>query len=396
MYESEEARLAPGTLSNDQGELIIHHDTTITDDAAIIKSHINAATSTRKFQDAILDTIGTDFSASLHKRRQQAYRALKMPSTDPSKELEVQVLPVLEETPVQKLRRLVYEMTELEQELAQDAAKMHGGEEATDAMIEHVSQVRQHLEQLGGTSLTMDKQSADMGQHLIQHLKALKLQPSAKPTVDASSASTAQTETQNGVSYELYLNDQTAKLSHQQLSNTELVDRLSKLESALGISSTSIIDTSGANLTAPLIQTVSHLEHQLQILTTPGSLENLTQKCTALSQALDTYASTSKSSGTAPLDPVLVTNLQKLTSQVLPLVPSLQPILDRLVALKTHHQEAAQTTTLLKQVVEEQTRVMSTLGHLEGVVSALESSMAENQDRILDNLSALEKWNVGK
>ncbi|KAI8883872.1 Dynamitin [Backusella circina FSU 941] len=95
------------------------------DNENVIKSRVSIKDATSRFKGSIVDSTDTDFSDRLTRRKKQMYRTyVKRPPAIESNEYEI--LPKqlsLEETPLQKLRRLMYEVQELNDEMEKAKVK---------------------------------------------------------------------------------------------------------------------------------------------------------------------------------------------------------------------------------------------------------------------------------
>ncbi|KAI9316227.1 Dynamitin-domain-containing protein [Dichotomocladium elegans] len=81
----------------------------------LVRSRISVKDATARFKDSAVDTSGVDFSDRLTRRKKAMYRSIvrRPPALDTD---EFEILPrelELKETPIQKLRRLMYEAQEL-------------------------------------------------------------------------------------------------------------------------------------------------------------------------------------------------------------------------------------------------------------------------------------------
>ncbi|KAI7879506.1 Dynamitin [Lichtheimia hyalospora FSU 10163] len=81
----------------------------------VVRSHVSVKDATARFKDSVVETSGVDFSDRLTRRKKAMYRSIvRRPAALDTNEYEM--LPrelELQETPMQKLRRLMYEVQEL-------------------------------------------------------------------------------------------------------------------------------------------------------------------------------------------------------------------------------------------------------------------------------------------
>ncbi|KAI8991769.1 Dynamitin-domain-containing protein [Mycotypha africana] len=89
------------------------------DGEEVVKSRVSVKDAASRFKDSIVDSTDADFSDRLSRRKKAMYRTfVRRPLGLETSEYEI--LPknlTLEETPLQKLRRLMYEIQELNDEV---------------------------------------------------------------------------------------------------------------------------------------------------------------------------------------------------------------------------------------------------------------------------------------
>ncbi|KAI9478107.1 MAG: Dynamitin-domain-containing protein [Benjaminiella poitrasii] len=96
------------------------------DNENVIKARVSVKEASSIFKNSIVDSTDTDFSDRLTRRKKAMYRTfVKRPPGIETNEYEI--LPknlALDETPLQKLRRLMYEVQELNDELEKAKVKI--------------------------------------------------------------------------------------------------------------------------------------------------------------------------------------------------------------------------------------------------------------------------------
>lgn len=231
----------------------VETDASYTDPSIESSSHRPVKMTAGRFKDALLDTNNTDFVEALYAHRRQAYRSLRrlhptdLPVTASTALDENGVTggreyssgsltdngeepgSVLVETPLQKLKRLLFETAELE---ASMAGKQQQQEPATTALI--LDSLQQLQQRLNGIHLVDDvtvRAGADVAraEQLLKQLTVFQ-QTAAAKTTDAAAA---QESNSDGVKYELFYSPELSR-SVEQTRLAELNDRLVRLETAVG------------------------------------------------------------------------------------------------------------------------------------------------------------------
>ncbi|KAI9354747.1 Dynamitin-domain-containing protein [Pilaira anomala] len=107
--------------SNDSPPIISYENQSSDDEnnEEVVKSRVSIKDATNKFKGSIVDSTDTDFSDRLTRRKKAMYRTfVRRPPAMETNEYEI--LPKnlsLDETPLQKLRRLMFEVQELNDEM---------------------------------------------------------------------------------------------------------------------------------------------------------------------------------------------------------------------------------------------------------------------------------------
>lgn len=253
------------------------------EDRDIIKQAVSMQSAVGKFRDALVETAGAgihsclsqienaahitcclDYSDQLAARKKAMYRTF-LRRTHPtdlpaSADDTVEVLagvsstsgwqrtePSLTETPVQKLRRLLYECSELEQELEQlKSTKSPDALQQTivapEDLLKHVNDLKDQLNFIEGENRDVLKgldangnviaQNQPVDQ-LLQRLQSLRVDESTKDGVSVAPLSNDQTAT-SGIKYELICRGDDRK-QLQAASLSELDKRLTQMETILGV-----------------------------------------------------------------------------------------------------------------------------------------------------------------
>ncbi|ORZ03058.1 Dynamitin-domain-containing protein [Syncephalastrum racemosum] len=172
----------------------------------VIRARTSVKDASARFKDSVVDTSGTDFSDRLTRKKKAMYRSYvrRPPSLDTN---EFELLPrqvELQETPLQKLRRLMYEVQELNETVEKE--KVRGQDsiyvkltlgiqesESKESSVTHtdlLSQITYLQNDLNNLSQRMNNVSldekesnygsrVDEAKQLIKQLEAFKSMPSA-------------------------------------------------------------------------------------------------------------------------------------------------------------------------------------------------------------------------
>ncbi|ORZ14358.1 Dynamitin-domain-containing protein [Lobosporangium transversale] len=367
----------------------------------IDKSGISVKDAAARFKDCVVDNSSSDFSDRLNKRKKAMYRTfVRRPNLDSS---EYEILPkemILQETPVQKLRRLMYEVKELSQEAElseKQGADLVGGEISHKDLLSHVKSLEHDLAEVGQTlgegaasgilsSEGLIKQT-DAGKRLLQQLQALKVSSTTVNTVDKEGIADQKTAPSDDktVTYELYYSPENARL-HTVTKTAELADRLAALEKAVG--------TTPMQSGASLVGTLEKLEQHVGILVQPRQLEQLSRRLKAvvaeMERVQELQAKESSASGISTETETKINTLFELVDKIDPLV-SLAPILvTRLKGLKGLHTEAAIFSESIKMMSNEQSKISEELKSLDIVSAKLQGSLTENDAAIKKNIELVD------
>ncbi|KAF9565132.1 Dynactin subunit 2 [Mortierella alpina] len=366
----------------------------------IDRSAVSVKDAAARFKDCVVDNSSADFSDRLNKRKKAMYRTfVRRPNLESS---EYEILPkemLLQETPIQKLRRLMYEVKELGQEtelIEKQGAELSAGEISHKDLLSHVKSLEHDLTEIGQTlgegssvgvlsSEGLIKQT-DTGKRLLQQLQAMKHLAISSPDADDSGAKVPATAGDDKtVTYELYYSPENARL-HAATKTAELAERLAVLEKAVG--STQM--QSGASL----VGTVEKLEQHISILSQPRQLEQLSRRLKVVTGELERVqelqAKDATVSGISAEAENKINVLFELVDKIDPLV-SLAPVLvTRLKGLKGLHAEAAVFSDSIKMISSEQTKISEELKGLDTVSTKLQESLTENDAAIQKNIELID------
>ncbi|KAJ3381530.1 hypothetical protein HDU92_005294 [Lobulomyces angularis] len=313
----------------------------VTENAEIIKTNLDLTTAQSKFSNSNIDASKADFSDTLKnkKNKNRFYQAKRLPDRE-----EYAILTKndqTEETSVQKLRRLIFEVQELEEEIKEkeklnllktknnvdgvediptENIEVHpvteGDKDLKDftfkKFLNQVNSLDSELTKIsksigfnpslpfedvelnlksGGGTLTNNLEAGKSLIHKINNLKNLNM----NTTVAENNNVKVDESSKNAVTYELYYTPETAKLiSLSKISDLE--KRLTNLERLIGTQFLQQIDSSEdsvANLlqtSGSLLGAIDKLDHHLSLLTNPRTLDQVVKKVKGLISEMEQLA----------------------------------------------------------------------------------------------------------
>ncbi|KAM3578938.1 hypothetical protein VKS41_008477 [Umbelopsis sp. WA50703] len=376
-----------------------------------------------RFQGAVVDASDTDFSDTLTRRRKAMYRTfVKRPTLETS---EYEMLPrdlALQETPMQRLRRLQYELQELSEEVEKNRE-----EEVTSTEIRQsdlLSQVSFLQSDLSRISSSLSGRSeheqegltgqASEARQLIKQLEAYKSMVAAGAIDGQSEASENQPldkdTNANGqtLTYELFYNPNTA----QHLKQAQIADidsRIAKLEQLVGFSSGDNVDSLPNNMpSSSIVALVSRLEKQIAVLSQPRHLDMISRRVKLVNSELEKLnelksgkrgdSNSNMAYGTDQANTGVVSDnmeekinsLFNIMNKVEPLINLTPALLARLKALQGLHTEAATFSKSIKMVSEEQGKITEDLQNLGGASRQLTKTFEENEANIQSNIKVMD------
>jgi nuclear migration protein JNM1 len=183
---------------------------------------------------------------------------------------------------------------------------------------------------------------------------------------------------------------------------SELDRRLASLEDLVGPSGEGVNPTTSP---APLLTTLSRLDHLVALLTQPRHLDAISRRVKLLLVDLDRAAAASRRPGAAPssvpdkqsssvtLSSAEYTNLQTLFAvlpRLDPLLPILPPLLSRLRSLAVLHAEASEIADGLRSLQSEDKRVGEEIKEMEEVVRNVQAGLGESVLAVQKNWEGVE------
>ncbi|KAG2212949.1 hypothetical protein INT46_008075 [Mucor plumbeus] len=399
------------------------------DNENVVKSRVSIKDAANRFKGSIVDSTDTDFSDRLTRRKKAMYRTyVKRPPAMETNEYEI--LPKnlsLDETPLQKLRRLMYEVQELNDEM--EKAKEPADAKETISQSDILSQIAylqsdlvRMNQQVGDDDLSQKSnygKSIEDAKLLIKQLEAFKnITPTTSDKKEEDDSAVLEKSKNNDmVTYELFYTPETAKMQKES-KLSDIDDRIAKIEKLVGSNAGQALDELPQNLSSTsLINSLSKLEQQVIVLAQPRQLEMVARRVKVLNSDLDRLnelksgrkdtsslgfgltntinpQNTPSSNEAANKDgndnEAKINKLFATLEKVDPLLNLTPALLTRLKALQTLHTEAASFGQSVKVISEEQTRMTDELKSLTTTCELLNTSLKENDDSINSNIKVID------
>lgn len=317
----------------------------------------NIKESFSKFEGQWLDARRADFSGKITPKKHEGYSAWTGPY-----ELQAKNEP---ETAVQKLNRIQCELAELQEELATPKP-----EEVT-TIGSLTSQVEFLQKQLMAIKL---QETAGVDYSESHWLSKKKLFADLDKAVET--ASTLNSSSNEGkVVYELKYLPHQAKLEAASKA-TNLMNRLNRLEQLLGSNSDKMTRLSAEMGQKSLTDAVRSMNSKVSLLE-PTHLDQVEGRLGLLVQRLN--AVSEKSGALEDADKQRkVSEVYEFMKKLEPLFSVLPTVVDRLLSLKTLHEEAVNFHQSLTQVESVQTRLDQSLGIHSQLLKDIQVGLASN------------------
>ncbi|KAK4520403.1 retrograde regulation protein 2 [Mucor velutinosus] len=400
------------------------------DNENVVKSRVSVKDAANRFKGSIVDSTDTDFSDRLTRRKKAMYRTyVKRPPAMETNEYEI--LPKnlsLDETPLQKLRRLMYEVQELNDEM--EKAKEPADAKETISQSDILSQIAylqsdlvRMNQQIGDDGLSQKSnygKSIEDAKSLIKQLEAFKNIPATTASDKKEESDTAVSEKSDKndmVTYELFYTPETAKMQKES-KLSDIDERIAKIEKLVGSNAGQALDELPQNLASTsLVNSLSKLEQQVLVLAQPRQLEMVARRVKVLNSDLDrlnelkssrkdtsslgfglssainpqnTPSANEAANKDSNDNEAKINKLFATLEKVDPLLNLTPALLTRLKALQTLHTEAASFGKSVKVISEEQTRMTDELKSLTTTCDLLNQSLKENDESINNNIKVID------
>ncbi|CBQ68798.1 conserved hypothetical protein [Sporisorium reilianum SRZ2] len=365
----------------------------------IDKSSLTRNDAAAKFSGAThLDASSADFSGRLHKRRPTRKANSTRPRDAGFETATYAIEGAVErgqESVADRLRRLKFEASQLEEELSAGAAASKEAATPSEQVdsAEVLSQLKVLQGQLANLAVPSSSSSVDPsggeGKANKEALRALlqqvKSAPSTTSTADAPTRITPAASEPRAV----------ADL-------VQVEARLSELESTLGLEQ-ALLDESKP-VSRPVLTTLARLEHQLSILSQPRHLDAISRRVKVLVTEMDRVHDVRRklttaepgpadTTSTGTLTPAELTQLQQLfavSTRLEPLLPVIPSVLTRLQTLAELHSSAAHFGSVLDELHESSSERQVQEHEMEALLSKIEANMDETSRKVEANFESLQ------
>ncbi|KAI3636877.1 hypothetical protein MIR68_005144 [Amoeboaphelidium protococcarum] len=379
-------------LEDVKRQLRLEKQVTVDMEEDIVREHLSSKQAQSKFKDAVLDTIGVDFTNRLAQRRQAMYQAALHGSTkllskygggDASAE-DLSFRSELRESPLDKFRRLTFEVEELKRELSQGGATATSqtGQQNEDqdplsckSMLKHLEQIESDLKSQRGFAGVQSESSAAKTDSIEQQLRNLNFQSSS---------------------------DEVAKMVNQQIEQIksisrsvndkqfgELLSKLSQFEKLVGLDG-----VDAESVPVNIIDTISKLEKDVKLLLQPGKLDGLSMKCHNLIAELDSISSRSTGELVSSSDIVqrkAIGDLYNFVEQSRTHLHLLPQLLTKISSMKPLIMKAQSLTESVDLISSEQSKLTTNIESCKSLLDKFESTLAPNQEQVLRLLKQQQK-----
>ncbi|UZJ51012.1 hypothetical protein CBS101457_000332 [Exobasidium rhododendri] len=382
----------------------------------IVGAALDPEEASRKFQQATnLDSRNVDFSSAIHKRK-------KRPQYYPPATFETTTYELGSgtgyrtsgERPVDKFRRLRFEMEELEKELKEGSSsrgiegeKTGKEEEASSGLMQQLLALRGNLTILEDQEVHTDASSSSVSSSWERETRRLL----EKLSVQGGGAAVE-------VAKEGEAKEVLRRSAGGDASMVAAWDRrLSGLEDLIGVKDAMSDETKA--LPRPLLPALARIEHLLTLLTHPRHLDGISRRIKVLVSELERLhearrklninqtitngdaaaaaaaaaaAGTSSSQSFIPFETMQkLETVLPMMSKMEPLLPVVPALLARLHSLAALHSSSNSFVENMNQMEASIKRSQTNDDELKVMLSNLESSFSENQKRVESNLQLVEE-----
>ncbi|CEG62995.1 hypothetical protein RMATCC62417_00213 [Rhizopus microsporus] len=396
------------------------------EDEDVDKSRVSIKDAANRFKHSIVDATDTDFSDRLTRRKKAMYRTFvrRPPAMETS---EYEMLPkdmTLEETPLQKLRRLMYEVQELNEEIEKAKEPVDTKEPISQSdILSQIAYLQTDLVRLSQNVNDADEdqpnytKSIDEAKSLIKQLEAYKnISTNPAPSPDSDTAVVPKGKA-DMVTYELYYTPEVSKITKES-KLSDIDERIARIEKLIGSSAGQALEDLPASLSSSsLVNSLAKLEQQVVLLAQPRQLEMVARRVKVLNSDLERLneikasrkdisntlgfsLSTMNNSANASANDnkdnsndteTKINQLFTTMEKIDPLLNLTPALLTRLKALQTLHADAATFGQSIKVISEEQTRMTDELKSLTTTCELLTQSLKVNEEAVDNNIKIMDE-----
>ncbi|XP_046597767.1 dynactin subunit 2 isoform X1 [Neodiprion lecontei] len=359
---------------------------------SIERLHISATEAFNKFKGKHLINKGVDFSDQLSRKPRTGYNAIsgvwELPGEGGT------------ETPIQKYQRLQCEIKELYDEVNQikESAKNDGD---VKSAVELASQVEQtgkqldnlKLEQCLGSDLvnSLTDPHGTQLQKLISQVELFKVSGTGKPE-NSTSSNKAEKEgdLQPGVlQYQMLYQPERARL--QEASRVaHLEQRLGRLENVIGTGNEKLSRLSQSIKTQGLVEAVQQLGAKAALLDAT-QLDGIESRLATLVHRMDNIAQQKASAPISSDQEQKISEIYEVIKKTETMSQILPQTVNRMLALSTVHQQAAEFSRSLALLEELQGQISSGIESNKVMLKGVQESFASNLEAIKNNITAIDE-----
>ncbi|KAJ3713327.1 Dynamitin-domain-containing protein [Lentinula raphanica] len=279
-----------------------------------------------------------------------------------------------------RLKNLQAELTSLETELANPSSPLFLNDDASGTepgeLLRGLVDVRGRLEKI--------KQNTEGRGKLVDVILNQQKAGSTVSSIKKETASEIREESKTPVSGDVR-------------NLVEMDKRVAELEKLVGTSANAIDEISPLPL--PLITHITRIHYQLQVLTTPRHIDNISRRLKLLMSDLDRVSNVQHAHERHPSQPGVDSPANtKIPNDIIPILHRLNPalpqiphVLTRLRTLSALHTSAGEFQRALENLEDEQSQMKESLDELESAVGTVEESLQENRKIVGANVEGLEK-----
>lgn len=298
------------------------------------------------------------------------------------------------ETPLDRFRRLRFEMEELEAELKQEHEQRDQADTPSD-LLDQLGSLRSQMSELQVARNAQEGVGREWwGSEARRLLESLQSTGSLQSTPKGDEVTGEQSKS-------------LARPMESQETQIEAFDeRLVQLEELVGIRDALHDETK--SIPRPLLSSLARIDHLLTLLTQPRHLDGISRRIKVLMSELERVQeakrrlATNEDTGQADGSPTpssaavppetlkRLDNAMDLMSKVEPMLPIVPAILTRLQSLATLHADSASFATTVDTLERLAQQSQTQSKDLASMLQSLEGTFAENQQRVTSNLKVVE------
>lgn len=280
-----------------------------------------------------------------------------------------------EETPIERYKRLMAELKELEDEFHQTSTDDLSKEESENlnALVQHIQKLQEHTSKVYGAKFLLN------GQDTSQLLT--KLAASKQEAKKANGAAT------NAETFKLYINPMTAatvgNASSAALQLSEMEQKVAKLENLVGINEQQGSDAKSLTASIEQLSTRLNLLDGTNLDHIDMKLANVLARLNAINEKKTSVEEQDKQSKAVELFDMM--------SRWETMAANLPIIQQRLIALNELHQQAFQFSSTLSHYEAEQQALKTSLDANEQLLKQLKTTFQSNLDSLKTQLTTIDQ-----